>query len=144
VSTSTEIAELASELYRLRAQRRDIADRERDVEKRLADLMDTDSVNLDDRVTLQRRRGSKRTKWQTDEIVAHLRTVSRFNTEDGSEVDPVTHLEQFARALKECAPLTPSLSWRAGALREWGIDPDEYASVEPGRVSVQVHVTEED
>ena len=143
MSTPTEIAELASELYRLRAQRRDIADRERDVEKRLADLMDTDSVNLDDRVTLQRRRGSKRTKWETDSILSHLRTVSRFNTEDGSEVDPVTHIEQFDRALRECAPLTPSLSWRAGALREWGIDPDEFCASEPGRVSVSVYVQED-
>ena len=139
----TEIAELAARLYELRQRRRDITDQERDVERQLADLMDADQVNLDDKVTLERRRGTKRTKWQSDEIVSHLRTVSRFNVDDGTEVDPVTHLEQFVGALKECAPLTPSLSWRAGALRQWGVDPDEYAETEPGRVSVAVKVQED-
>ena len=131
---------LSKQLHAIREERRALADQERDIERQIAELMAQDVVNLADNIVLERRRGTKRTKWQSDELFNRLRTISRFSTETGEEVDRDTHLEQFSQALKECLPLTPSLSWRAGALREWGTDPDEYATCEPGRVSVKVEV----
>jgi len=131
---------LSKQLHAIREERRALADQERDIERQIAELMAQDVVNLADNIVLERRRGTKRTKWQSDELFNRLRTISRFSAETGEEVDRDTHLEQFSQALKECLPLTPSLSWRAGALREWGTDPDEYATCEPGRVSVKVEV----
>ena len=131
---------LSKQLHAIREERRALADQERDIERQIAELMAQDVVNLADNIVLERRRGIKRTKWQSDELFNRLRTISRFSTETGEEVDRDTHLEQFSQALKECLPLTPSLSWRAGALRQWGTDPDEYATCEPGRVSVKVEV----
>lgn len=136
----SDLSELAERLHFVRDQRRKLADTERELERQIADLMSGDVVNLADNIVLERRRGTKRTRWQSDELFNRLRTISRFSLETGEEVDRDTHLEQFTRALKECLPLTPSLSWRAGALREWGTDPDEYATCEPGRVSVKVEV----
>ena len=136
----SDLPELAAELHSLRQQRRAITGQEQDIEQRLADLMDADQINLGDKITLERRRGNIRKGWQSTELVNRLRTITRFSTETGEEVDPETHMEQFVQALKDCVPFTKSLGWKSGGLREWGTDPDEWATVEPGRVSVKVEI----
>lgn len=136
-----DLRALAERLSEVRAHRRALADIERDLEQRIADLMEADQVNLDDQITLERRRGSKRTKWQSEDLYRTLSTISAVD-ENGVMRTAYERFEVFRQAVHECIPLVPSLSWRAGALREWGIDPDEFCESEPGRVSVSVKVAE--
>jgi hypothetical protein len=136
-----DLVELAEALHGLRNHRRAVSDLERELETQIADLMEFDQVNLGDQVTLERRRGSKRTRWQSEDLLREMASRSAVD-ENGVLRTAYERFEVFREAVRECIPLVPSLSWRAGALREWGIDPDEYATVEPGRVSVSVKVAE--
>jgi len=136
-----DMAELAGFLDRLRSHKREVTDLERIIEQRLAEAMSQDIVNLDDDVVIERRRGTKRTRWQSEAVLAQLGIQARVDA-DGVVQPPDEQFTRLYEAVQECCPLTASLSWRAGALRERGIDPDEYAATEPGRVSVAVRVKE--
>ena len=47
-------------------------------------------------------------------------------------------IEAVVSTVLACAPITPSMKWRVTALRERGIDPDEWCTSKPGRVSLQI------
>jgi len=139
VGNADELHTQADALARLREHRRAVSDLEREVEQRIADDMTQDIVNLGDDVVLERRRGTKRTKWQSQAVLAQLGIQARVDA-DGVVQPPDGQFTRLYEAVQDCCPLTASLPWRAGALRERGIDPDEYAATEPGRVSVKVSV----
>lgn len=136
-----DLHSLADGLHGIRGVKRAFSDLERHVENLVADTMTQDVVNLDDEVILERRRGKDRRQWQSEEILKTLYAQSAAD-ENGEVVDPYVWLDRFYSAVKACVPLTGSLSWRAGALREHGLDPDQWAEVSPGRVSVKVEVAE--
>jgi len=142
IDNADDIATRADALARLREHRRHVSDLEHDIERWLAEAMGQDIVNLDDDVVLERRRGTKRTKWQSEAVLAQLGIQARVDA-DGVVQPPDGQFTRLYEAVQSCCPLTASLSWRAGALRERGIDPDEYAATEPGRVSVAVRVKED-
>lgn len=129
----------ADALSRLREHRRAVSDLERDVEQRIAAGMGQDIINLGDDVVLERRRGTKRTKWQSEQVLAQLGIQARVDA-DGVVQPPDGQFTRLYEAVQDCCPLTASLSWRAGALRERGIDPDEFCESAAGRVAVAVSV----
>jgi len=129
-----DLAELAGFLDRLRSHKREVTDLEQIIEQRLADAMTSKVVNIDDHVVLERHTGAKRTHWDWDGLLRKL-GVDRW-------VDAVSG-EYVADTLKAVVSLTASVSPRAGALRDRGIDPDEYSESKPGRVSVQVATRED-
>ncbi len=133
---------LASELAHVRAQRRQLGDTERDLEDRIAELMNGDHVNLDDKITLIRHKGAKRTQWQSEAILAELGKRARVDA-DGVISEPDEQYERLYELVRECVPLNQSLGWRTRPLRRLGLDPDEWAEVSPGRVSVEVQVADQ-
>lgn len=138
--TTGDVEELAAmhvELARFAADLRMIC---RAVEQRLADVMPDKTIELDGLPVLERRRGTKRNHWHSDELVKLL--VHRAIDPDEDGVIPGTITEAVERTtdlLTRCAPFTPSMGWRVTALKALDIDPDEWCETAPGPVSVQIH-----
>jgi hypothetical protein len=132
---------LACLLADIRRYRRNLADIEHHIETEVASLMDADQVNLGDNLTLIRHTGSERKGWRSEEILRSLGMQARMD--EHGEVQPPN--EQYTRLyelVQACVPLNASLGWRVRALRERRIDPDQYADVKPGLVSVEVQVSQ--
>jgi len=98
-------------------------------EDHIARLMPSRVVNLGDEVTLERHQGTVRRQWQSVELLRHL--------VGGQLVDAATG-EDVTDRLVACLPLTGSLGWRAGALRDHGVDPDQWCETSPARPTVSV------
>lgn len=98
-------------------------------EDHIARLMDQDRVNLDDEITLERHRGRKRREWDWDGLLKALGWDRWVDPESG---------EYVADTLKQVVSLTASVSPRVGALRDRGIQPDEFCDESPARTTVQV------
>jgi hypothetical protein len=132
-----DIDRLAHGLHALRPILRDLNDLVRRVEDHVADLMPDKVVELDGLPPMERRRGTDRKAWDSDDLLRDVvRTVSDLDTTTGElRVDP----DRLLTVLRQVVPFTGSLSWRVVALRDLGLDPDEYCTTSPGRVSVQFH-----
>lgn len=98
-------------------------------EDAIAGLMNGRVVNLDDRVTLERHGGYKRTDWDWDGLLHEL-GADRW-------IDPNTG-ECVVDTLREVVSLTASVSPRVGALRDRGIQADQFCSSTPARRTVTV------
>lgn len=129
------IEALGAGLARLREFRQSVHDIERQIEDYVAGLMDQDMVNVADWLTLERSRPSmRRTKWQSKALLFELIGGTRLvNPETGEDVTDL---------LLECVPFTASLSWRTGALRERGIQVDEWCDESPARRTVKATLLE--
>ena len=120
------LADGYAELDRFVKAARDVRNHAEDA---IAGLMTGRVVNLDDRITLERHTGTVRKQWQSVELLRHL---------VGDRLVDVSTGEDVTDRLVACLPLTGSLSWRAGALREHGVDPDDWCESSPGRTTVSV------
>lgn len=129
-----DLQALAGGLARLRKFRRAVSDLERHVEGLAADLMPGKQVNYDDELTLERHRSVSRSGWQSEDLLRRL--------VGDQVVDPETG-ENVIGTLLACVPFTASLAWRVGALRERGIQVDEWCE-EKTRTTVTVKVKEDD
>lgn len=110
------------------------------IEDDVVALMPAKTYTVEGVGTLERRRGSDRKRWQSDDLVTRL--VTEALVDENGEVRHSTPVEGAAAAvgvLLACAPFTASMGWRVTALRDHGIDPDEWCEVTPGRTSVQIH-----
>jgi hypothetical protein len=87
----------------------------------------------------QARKGSPRRKWDTEALVPAV--VRRALDPDGTgEIPPTMEaVDRLVSVLLATAPFTPSMGWRTSALRDLGIDPDEWSETSPGRPSIQWH-----
>jgi len=127
-------------LFELRNAQRQVGDLVRDAEDRLADMMPTKIMELPGLPAFERRRGSTRRKWQSEDLAVLVmrRTLDPAGT---GEVDVASYeaARRVVDALVKVAPFTGSMGWRSKALKEMGVDPDEWCESSPGRVSVQFH-----
>jgi hypothetical protein len=133
---------LAFGLDRIRELRRQLGDLERAVEADIAGLMDGKQQTIDGLGTLERRRGTDRKGWDSDEVLKSIVQLAVVNAIDPDTGELPSHTELVARVVADiaaCAPLTASTGWRVTALRAMGIDPDEYCITKPGRTAVQIH-----
>lgn len=129
-----DLAALGDGLGRLRGLRQQLTDLERHVEDHAAKLMPGKRVELDG-VTLERHQGGTSAKWQSEELLRYLVGDQLVDPRTGEDVYPL---------LVAVLPITPSLGWRKGPLREHGVDPDEWSERKPGRMTVSVYRAEED
>lgn len=86
------------------------------------------------------RGGRKRTKWDTTELARHIANRALVDLDTG-ELKASTLAEAADLVLTElvaCAPMTPSMAWRVGALRDRDIDPDEWCESVPAPPTVQI------
>ena len=116
-----DVEELARLFLTLKDQARRLSDLARAVEDRLAEVMPDKLLELPGLPVMERRTGTTRTKWQSVDLFDHI--SRQFSIDD----------------VRECLPLTGSLGWRTGKLRDLGLQVDEWCTTTPGRVSVQVH-----
>lgn len=99
----------------------------RTLEEALAEALPFGVTEIPGLPPVEKKQGRERTKWDPDAVIAALARRARG--------DLLTLLDD----IKACAPITPSMQWRVGALRKHGLDPDEFCQTSPGRVSIQVH-----
>jgi hypothetical protein len=140
LAAAGETGMLAFGLDRIRELRRQLGDLERAVEADVATLMDGKTETVDGLGTLERRRGTDRKAWQSDDLLK-LIVRQAVDPEGTGEVagTPIEVLGRVLEAITDCVPVTPSLGWRVTALRSHGVDPDEWCETKPGRTSVQIH-----
>jgi hypothetical protein len=96
-------------------------------EDHIAAMMTQDRMNLDDEITLERRSGKKRREWDWDGVLKALGAQRWIDPETG---------EYVAGTLKDVVSLTASVSPRVGALRDRGVDVDQYCEESPARTTV--------
>lgn len=95
---------------------------------------------------LETRRKSSRTRWESEDLFGRL--VDRicdeaFADPHTGEVigDPAT-ADRIRTSLRErlakAIPLTPSMGWRIGGLKEAGISPDDYRTRELGAHTTRI------
>jgi hypothetical protein len=130
---------LAFGLDRVRELRRILGDLERAIEGDVATLMDGKTETVDGLGTLERRKGTDRKAWQSDDLLRRL-VRDAVDPEHTGEMPSASEvLDAVVSTVTECAPITGSLGWRVTALKARGIDPDEWCESKPGRTSVQIH-----
>lgn len=107
----------------------------RECEEDAARLMPDKTAEVSGLGFVQRRTASSR-KWESESLLMDVcRQV--LDPEGTGEIQPSRVVELIA-VLKKIMPITGSLGWRVTALREQGIDPDEYSDVRWGRKSIQI------
>lgn len=124
-----------TDLHRLRTIRQALAMWEGELTDWLADALGRNQVTVDGVGTAEIKRGNDRKQWDNDAlirlVIARGRDERRVDEETG---EYESEAEAVGRALMACA----RPSWRVTALKERGIDPDEYCEKTPGRLSVVI------
>lgn len=135
-----DLTELATLLHHLRNDIRHLQILARDIEAEVVDLMPGKTAELDGLPVIEVRGGSIRKKWQSEDLVPVL--IRKALDPDGTgelPTSPIDAAHAVADVLTACAPFTPSMGWRVGALRDRGLDPDEWCESTPGRKTIQFH-----
>lgn len=110
------------------------------IESDVYELMPEKRGTIDHLGTLEKKRGSNRKKWQSDRLVTRLVRAALDPEGTGELPDsPYEAVDTVVSTLTACAPFTGSMGWRVTALKERGIDPDEWCESTPGRQSIQIH-----
>lgn len=138
LAAAGDLDRLAAGLAAVRKITGDLRDLAAGIETDVAALMPDKQVEIPGVGVIERRKGTDRRKWQSEDL---LRTLIRDELDDGTGElpSPAETLDRVLGVVTACMPVTGSLGWRVTALRERGIDPDEWAECTPGRVSVQIH-----
>jgi hypothetical protein len=111
----------------------------RGVEDDVARLLPEKRAVVEGLGVIERRQSSERRAWRSDELLDELLRLAVADPETGEVLDDEAAIRaRFVQVLVDCVPFTGSLKWRLEALRELGIDPDEWCETKPGRTTVQV------
>jgi hypothetical protein len=115
---------LAFGLDRVRDLRRALGDLERAIETDVAELMDGKTETVDGLGTIERRKGTTRKSWQSEDLLRQLVRDAYLDAVDDLEPgdDPSMIVGRVFDTVTDCVPITPSLGWRVTALRSRGID----------------------
>ncbi len=131
---------LAVGLDQVRALKRDLALLESTVTRSLAEVMPSRQEEVPGLGVIERQRAKSR-RWPDPQGVLMAVVRSELDPDGTGELpgDPVEVMARIVDAVAECAPLTPSMNWRLGALRRRGIDPDAWAETTESHWSVRIH-----
>lgn len=132
-----DLAEMAEAL----ALVREVITRARSIEALLVDTIAATMTGPQadvDGWRVERTRPRNRKAWDSEGLLSELARRADVDPETGEVFDAETARKRLIEAIRACVPLTGSLGWRTRALREWGIDPDEWceSSPAPWRVTV--------
>lgn len=134
----TELSELLTALVAVRDEKARAREIERDLieqihaiadDRRLSRKFDHGPLRVELATSANR-------KWDHDETIKHVvaRALDERQVDEATgEVEP--SWATVARALKECAGIG---YWRVGALKQRGLDPDEFAEVTSRTPTVRV------
>lgn len=131
---------LAVGLDQVRSLKRDLALLESTVTASLAEVMPSRQEEVPGLGVIERQRAKTR-RWPDPQGVLMAVVRSELDPDGTGELpgDPVEVMSRIVAAVAECAPLTPSMNWRLGALRRRGIDPDTWAETTESHWSVRIH-----
>lgn len=105
-----------------------------DLARRIGDELPEKQWTIEGLGTVERHYRKSRTEWRKDELLRDVLDV-RIVDEQTGELRFATPLEKVLYVWNLPAP-------RTTALRELGLDPDDYCHAEPGGVNLQLHRTE--
>lgn len=139
-----DLDSLAHGLHALRRLKRDLAMLESAVEADVAKLMPEPTVEFDGFVA-QRRRGTDRKAWASEELLGQVLLRAAHDPETGEVIaDPYELRDRIAEHVRMTLPIVPSTGWRVTGLKALGLSPDEWCESSPGRTSVQLHEPDRD
>jgi hypothetical protein len=134
-----DLEALAYGLVALRAIKTQVDALTRATENDVADLMPSKMVEVPGVGLLERRQGAKKTVWDSDAVLREVVKAAIVGPDGELPATVMEAVHVLVEALKAAAPVdTPSFGWRVGGLKALDIDPTEYRTQEPGRISVQV------
>ena len=133
--TPFDIDRAVADLAELREIRKGLADWESELTVWISEAIGRNTITVDGVGEVQVRQATDRKAWDHDAlyrlVIARARDERRMDAETG---EYESEGEAVGRALMECA----RPSWRVTALRDRGIDPDEYAESSSGKTSVVI------
>lgn len=135
---------LAWNLVNIGTALRGLRDLHRAVEDALVEIAPWSGgvLEVDGLPLLERKGGADRKGWDWVPVRAEVRKALLDPKRNGGEVlteEQAAAVDATLDLMFEVAPLTASNGPRVKALRNLRLDPDEFAEVKPGRVSVQIH-----
>ena len=134
-----DLDSLAHGLHALRRLKRDLAMLESAVEADVAKLMPQPTVEFDGFVA-QRRRGTDRKAWQSEQLLDQVLLRAAHDPETGEVIDdPYLLRDRVSELVRMTLPVVPSTGWRVTGLKALGLDPEDWCESSPGRTSVQLH-----
>ena len=104
------------------------------IEADIYDLLPQKKLPVEGVCLIEKRRSSTK-KWDSEGLLNDI-VNSQLNNGTG-EITP-TDVFELIDTLKKVLPLTASLSWRSTALKDIGVDVDNYTEVTYGRPTVQI------
>jgi hypothetical protein len=120
-------------LAMIKEARANLAVAERDLEQVLAKSMTSKTVVVEGAGTFERSKKKDRTQWQKDELLSAVLDSRLFNPHTG-ELKEETPLERVLAVFNLPAP-------RITALRDRGIDADQFCHVEDAGYSIRHYTT---
>lgn len=102
---------------------------EQQVKRGIADTMPERRVSVEGVGTVERKAKVTRKGWDSDELLRKIIAGAILDEETGELPEsPVVAADLILQELRAVLPITGSLGWRVTALRERGIDPDEWCT----------------
>jgi hypothetical protein len=98
------------------------------------DLMPDKKQVVEGLGTFEKRRSNSK-KWESERLLNDI--VSHHLNNGTGEITPST-VFNLVEDLKKAMPITASLGWRTGALKEMQIDIDDYCQITWGRPTISV------
>lgn len=122
-------------LAELRKIKTDLDALVRETEENVAALLPEKKVIVDGFGVVERRTASTR-KWESDNLMRHL--VRTQLDPDGTGEITLPRVFALLETLTAVLPLTASLGWRVTALKEAGVDVDNFSETTYGRSTIQI------
>jgi hypothetical protein len=119
----------------LKAIKRDLDTLLRECEADVADLLPDKKVTVPGFGVVEKRVASTR-KWDSETLLMDI--CRRILDPEGTGEISVSSVVDLIAVLKKVMPITGSLGWRVTALKDAGIDPDNYSDISWGRKSIQI------
>ena len=110
---------------------------ESDVKRYIADTMPDRKVTVEGVGTVERKAKVTRKGWDSVELLRRLVGSALVDPDTGEIPDsPMEAADRILREVTACLPITGSTGWRVTALRDRGIDPDEWCTEERDGYSI--------
>lgn len=107
----------------------------RSCEEDAARLLPQKKVNIDGFGVVEARTTSSR-KWDSEPLLNDL--CRNILDPDGTGEMKAENIGRLLKVLKAVLPITSSLGWRVTALKDLGVDPEQYSETTYGRKTVQI------
>lgn len=135
-NTNPDVEALIADLAEVRETIKSLREDERQLVEDIHQLADARKFETEYGFVELSKRNNRR--WDHDELVRHLTRVVLDTREIDPETGEITSQpawERVASAIRDCAGIG---YWRIGKLRDYGLDPDEFAETTSSALSVQI------